>query len=716
MNKAGSNLSFDERVCRFEFRPPYADAVKTIEIMKRAGVEVLVSSGMHQDGWSLFPSDVSPHYCEMRKDYIPDLVKEACKKDIMLLSWYNTNQHKGLGEKHPDWRRVMMKGDKEEIDTNGHMCVLSSPYRDFVLRYSKEILDMGFNGMWYDGAEGGSRRDLSCYCRYCEEAFEKEFGEKQPRRIDWDSDLFCEWIRWRYRRFDEFATRLYEGLIEHKPDAVIMMNHLNRPTISNLEDKGISWHNAVSIDVMKFGGGGGNENSSVMNRLHSTGFNARIVKAQCPERFDIWEPGGTLWRSVVYPRLENDKTHSILHGVWTLALGGVPWTAMINTLCTCGKPDAAVMNEFKKRRPYIGGKALTYCAVHYSQSSRDFLGRDNPVNYYMEVYGLYTVAVEGHYLTDLILDSHLEDIDYLMRYRVIILPNSGCLNEKQMAALRQYVKAGGVLISSFETSLYNERGRKRLDFGLSDLFGVHYTETVNLKPGDWGKTIYDRDNVSYETPLLRINDAYFKKHIASYVLFGANYVKSQASQGGGTKVFADNVFFSADNPQDAYYSLYSPVDEAEEYSKDSPAVVVRKYGKGYSVYFCCEAGRGFWQWPHPEARKLIEQMIELGENPINVKAPKIVEVSAFEKGEKTLAIHLVNLPFASNRPPIPGIGIQVVDEIVPIHNIEVRIKNVKAKKVSLPLSKEKLGVRYSGKELIITVPCLAYHEVIWIEK
>lgn len=705
--KSTNRLSFDQRVCRFEYRPHRGDPRKIIGRMKAAGVEVLVASGMHQDGWAAYPSQVCTPHPEMDPRYLPGLVREARRNDILLLSWYNMAQNRSLARRKTGWEVIKRANGKLIPEPGAFMCLFSSPYQDFVIEFSKEILDQGFDGMWYDGAWAGAPDAPSCYCTYCREAFRSEYGKNLPVRVDWNNALFREWVRWRYRRFDAFVTRLHDALVAHRPEVIVMMNHYNRPHINTTDpSQGTSWRNGVSIDVMQFPGGGGNENTSIMNRLHTTGFNARIVKAQCPRRFDVWEPGGTLWRSVIYPYLENDLTHSILHGVWTLALGGVPWTACVNSISRCGKPDPTLMNTLKKRRPYIGGEPLAYCAIHYSQASRDFWGKDHPNAYYPEVYGLYEIAVEGRYLTDLILDRQLENLDYLQRYRVVVLPNSACLSARQVAALAEFVKQGGVLISSFETSLYDEDGRRQKDFQLRDILGVSHAKTIRLTPREWGATIYDRDNVPKETPMLRIDDPAFCVKTARFVFLGANYTRVRLAK--GARAFASTVALAPDLiSQDRL--------EVPRAKVESAAVVINRHGKGCSVYLAPEFGRGFIQWPHPETRKLLEQMLDLGRPEITVRAPKTVEVTAFRHGERGLAVHLVNLPFCSTRPPIPPIGVPSVDEIIPIHDIEVRIRGGKARKATLPMTGGRPRVCHESDTLVVTVPRLVDHEVVWLE-
>jgi hypothetical protein len=61
------------------------------------------------------------------------------------------------------------------------------------------------------------------------------------------------------------------------------------------------------------------------------------------------------------------------------------------------------------------------------------------------------------------------------RYRALLLPNVGALSDAHVAALRAYVAAGGGLLATGETSLYDAAGDRREDFALAGLFGAHAT-------------------------------------------------------------------------------------------------------------------------------------------------------------------------------------------------------------------------------------------------
>src|SRR6185312_1681625 len=72
---------------------------------------------------------------------------------------------------------------------------------------------------------------------------------------------------------------------------------------------------------------------------------------------------------------------------------------------------------------------------------------------------------------DFVHEDRLEP-ERIARYRALVLPNVAMLSDKQCRQLRDYVDAGGSLMGSFETSLYDENLKPRADFGLGDVFGI----------------------------------------------------------------------------------------------------------------------------------------------------------------------------------------------------------------------------------------------------
>ena len=82
-------------------------------------------------------------------------------------------------------------------------------------------------------------------------------------------------------------------------------------------------------------------------------------------------------------------------------------------------------------------------------------------------------VVEGRIPFELVYEQLL-DQRALDRYKLLILPDIAALSDAQCEQIRQFVGHGGSLLATFETSLYDEAGKQRGDFGLTDLLGVSY--------------------------------------------------------------------------------------------------------------------------------------------------------------------------------------------------------------------------------------------------
>lgn len=63
-----------------------------------------------------------------------------------------------------------------------------------------------------------------------------------------------------------------------------------------------------------------------------------------------------------------------------------------------------------------------------------------------------------------------EQLEHLHRYKVLILPNSECLSDRQLALIRKFVAAGGGVVATEQTGLYDEWRRLREVPGLHDWF------------------------------------------------------------------------------------------------------------------------------------------------------------------------------------------------------------------------------------------------------
>ena len=75
----------------------------------------------------------------------------------------------------------------------------------------------------------------------------------------------------------------------------------------------------------------------------------------------------------------------------------------------------------------------------------------------------------------IILDDDIANAAFLIKnFKTLLMFDQYNVSDQQIKAIREFVLQGGNVIASGETSLYDEVGKKRANFGLSDLFGCSY--------------------------------------------------------------------------------------------------------------------------------------------------------------------------------------------------------------------------------------------------
>lgn len=234
--------------------------------------------------------------------------------------------------------------------------------------------------------------------------------------------------------------------------------------------------------------------------------------------------------------------------------------------------------------------------------------------------GLYAQLLRGRHLFDFVHEDRL-DPEHLRRYTALLLPNIAVLSDRQCGQLRDYVAAGGSLLASFETSLYDENLRPRSDFALADLLGVHASGPAI---GTNGNAYYAR--IEHSHPIL---EGFAETH---WIAGAQNRRPLQA--------IADPVLTVV--PGFVHYPpelAYPPVEHTQE-----PAVVLRETGASRLVYFPGDIERTYWLTGHGDLLRLYQNTLRWltrDRRIVSLQGEGVVEMFAWET-EPGYAIHLLN--------------------------------------------------------------------------
>ena len=239
--------------------------------------------------------------------------------------------------------------------------------------------------------------------------------------------------------------------------------------------------------------------------------------------------------------------------------------------------------------------------------------------------GTYDALLQGRFAFDYVHEDRL-DAERLSKYRLLILPNVAMLSDKQCRQIRDYVKAGGSLMASFETSLYDENLKAREEFGLGDLLGIS-------KAGD---AIGTNGNAYYA----RIEKRSGGTHPILQGFTETNWIPGaqnriplkKAVQGPVLTVVPGFVRYPPE-------LAYPPVSDTDE-----PAVVLRDLGRSRIAYFSGDIERTYWITGHGDLLRLIHNTIRwltAGEQIVDVAGDGLVEMFCWET-EPGYAVHLLN--------------------------------------------------------------------------
>ena len=286
------------------------------------------------------------------------------------------------------------------------------------------------------------------------------------------------------------------------------------------------------------------------------------------------------------------------------------------------------------------------------------------------------------------------DLDQAMmgRYKSIFLPNIAAMSDSQCASIREYVRNGGGIVATGETSLYDENGAERKNFGLYDLFGCDYAGSVARK--------VDNSYISIQGPhplTVGLDDT-------SRIAGGSRLVQVVPHEGGGSAPL---------RLIRSYPELPAEMAYPREPASDVPMAFARPFGKGRVVYFPFNLDQMFWEDSVRDHLYLLRNAVAWatgGAQPMTVQGAGLIDVSYWRQ-DRSLAAHLVNL---NNPASMKGF----MHEIVPLGPLTVNLalpQGARAGRVRLLEAERDAKTRRSGNRLIVEVPRVGIHEVIAVD-
>jgi hypothetical protein len=308
---------------------------------------------------------------------------------------------------------------------------------------------------------------------------------------------------------------------------------------------------------------------------------------------------------------------------------------------------------------------------------------------------MYHALVEDHMPFEMVNDKML-DAGHLAPFKLLILPNIAALSDAQCGQLQQFVAGGGSLLATFETSLYNEEGKPRGDFGLTDLFGVSYDKGVEgPMRNSYLRLKSDAGSGQFHPVVKGLEDAY-------KIINSVYQVKVTPKMDFPSPVTLIPTY--PDLPMEDVYPRVAETGTREIY--------LREAGKGRVAYIPGDLDRSFWQMMSVDHGRLLRNTIRwaLHEEPIvGVEAPGVVDVAVWRQKD-SMTVHLVNLtnPMMMKGP---------IRELLPVRaRVSIRIPdNKKVMALQLLMSGVRPAFENKGGVITLDVPEISDHEIVALD-
>ncbi len=648
-------------------------------------------------------------------------IAEYQKLGVRILGVYPPCLQGEVYENHPDWRRIatdtteIPQIDLKKYPHGGMLCLLG-PYGDFFIDVLAEILTkypavdaFSFDGLHYGGV---------CYCQHCRASYRKATGAEIPK-TDMNDPAFRRYQHWADRRMEDLVRRMQERLKRIKPEVALVTWTTNAGRFGHFLSipRNMPARMNLLLDApdQEFWLDETNRGTTILPAFanayiwactnHRTAFSEPYILSHGnPYGKDSFPPQEILRRMLL-----------------TLTYGAAPSIAV-------GQPPHlqaelyACLDEVQRRKPWLTHKKPEpYAAMVMSDNTRNFYGREAgrvEERYMANVLGTFRAAVEEHRMLTVINDWNLNAAD-LAPYKVLILANTACLDDAQVAAIGQFVERGGGLVASLDASLFDEYGNPRPNFALARVFGVEHRGTITTSASREALDENFARSIGPDYWEKRKDVFDFQQDVGSFLNRGRmpTYV-------GDTRVTFKGpaVRVVPTSPAARIVGTLRVKSGEGVGDRQFPGVVAHSFGRGRVVYFAGGFDAAYYLYAYPYQRLLIANSIDWvasGPAPITLEAPMCVHSTLMRQsqgGSQRLIVHLYSDLNTTAFHARPDEDVPLREEVVPIHDIRITFDSgYRLGRVHLEPEGRDLKVESTPRGPSVVVPRLDVHAMVVAE-
>ena len=616
---------------------------------------ITVFSKCHH-GWAYHPSEANEIHPGLDFDLLGAQIEAAHEIGVKTPVYLSAGLDEKMTRRHPEWLR---RGKDDRIDWTApgyHEFCMNTPYLDYLIKQVEEVVrTYDCDGIFLDIV--GVRM---CWCQNCIETLLDEgkdpYDDANVRELG-------------ERIYKNYTTKIREAVDRIKPGLPVFHNsgHIRRGR-RDLAD--VDTH--LELESLPTGGWGydhfplsaaysrtlGKDFLGMTGKFHTTWGEFGGYKHPNALRYEeaLCTASGAKCSigDQMHPDGHMDEaTYALIGAAYAEVEEREPWLDGVTSVA-----DIAVLSEEAISNYYASGKIL-----HHGGADSDA--------------GAVRILLEGKYLFD-VIDTE-EPLD---KYKLLILPDSAKLDKYLTDKIKAFTAKGGKVLATGESGLSISEDTFALDFGCK------YIGASAFKP------VYFRPQ--FELPCLG-NTA--------FVIYNNAY-DIEAADGADVPITRENPYF---NRTTFHFSSHqhTPNDKSVSY----PAATIGEDGAYISAKLFTEYAKMGSLIPKLLVTHVIDTLLGSAKTlTTNLPAQGVVTLMD-QTAENRLVNHVL---YAS--PVRRGSGIEIIEDIIPLYDIDVTIKTDRQpKRVYLAPENKDIAYTYENGVLSYKIDKLDLHAMVVID-
>lgn len=630
------------------------------EMLKLGHVDSITVFSKCHHGWAYHPTEANEMHPGLKFDLLGEMIEAAHEIGVKTPVYISAGLDEKLARRQPNWlirdRNERTNWAPDFMEPGYHQFCMNTPYlEEVLLPQVKEVVERyEADGIFMDIV--GVRE---CYCQYCVSAIRERGGD--PR------DLSAMSVLWE-ETYHRYATRVNETVQSIKPELPVFHNggHIRRGR------RDLASLNPKHLELESLPTGGWGYDHFPLSARYVQGLGMKFLGMTGKFHTTWGEFGGfkhpNALRYEAALSIANGARCSIGDQLHPYGLMDEATYALIGSAYSEVEAKEAWCRETRNVAD-VALLSLEGCGLEGAGEGQS--GRTGDTDA-----GAVRMLLEGKVLFDVVdLETDFSG------YKVVILPDRVSVDSKLQRKLEEYLRAGGKLLATGESGLLADGSGFAIDLGVrwegANEFSPAYVRP-HFDPGPWRKTSFvlysDGQRVELSESgeeLAAMEVSFFNRDIFTFC--SHQHTPSTLERAGvGMAEGADGIYIA--------WNVFG-----EYASKGS--LILRELVM------------------HALGRLLPDRTLST-----NLGAQGIVTLQHQpEKGR-----YVQHLLYAS--PVKRGDGIEVIEEILPQRNTEVRLRvDAEISKVYLAPQMQEIPFRTADGYLTYTVPEWECHQMVVLD-